>query len=134
MIFSWGLFYMLSLDTVLRGHVNFDIKHKMWSTLFVMFEISSFCHKSEEKLTSYTNWICSLNCTLFNRYSSFCSACVYGGGNRREQVNTIAEGVEIIIATPGRLNDLIITGKFPWRICSDYCEHLLPLSAAVILF
>jgi len=37
---------------------------------------------------------------------------VYGGGNRREQVNVVAEGVEIIIATPGRLNDLISTGKF----------------------
>jgi ATP-dependent RNA helicase DDX43 len=38
---------------------------------------------------------------------------VYGGGNRREQVDIITEGVEIIIATPGRLNDLVITGKFP---------------------
>jgi ATP-dependent RNA helicase DDX43 len=37
---------------------------------------------------------------------------VYGGGNRREQVNIVAEGVEIIIATPGRLNDLVNTGKF----------------------
>jgi ATP-dependent RNA helicase DDX43 len=37
---------------------------------------------------------------------------VYGGGNRREQVNIVAEGVEIIIATPGRLNDLVMTGKF----------------------
>jgi len=53
----------------------------------------------------------SLNCTSFNRHVSFCSVCVYGGGNRREQVNTVAEGVEIIIATPGRLNDLVATGK-----------------------
>jgi len=37
---------------------------------------------------------------------------VYGGGNRREQVNSVEEGVEIIIATPGRLNDLVATGKF----------------------
>ena len=33
--------------------------------------------------------------------------CVYGGGNRREQINTVKKGVEIIVATPGRLNDLI---------------------------
>ena len=37
---------------------------------------------------------------------------MYGGGNRREQMNTVAEGVEIIVATPGRLNDLVMIGKF----------------------
>jgi superfamily II DNA/RNA helicase len=56
--------------------------------------------------------MCSLNCTSLNGHVSFCSACVYGGGSRREQVNIVTEGVEIIIATPGRLNDLIVTGKF----------------------
>lgn len=36
--------------------------------------------------------------------------CVYGGGNRKEQMNTVSRGVEIVIATPGRLNDLVQTG------------------------
>lgn len=36
--------------------------------------------------------------------------CVYGGGNRKEQINTVTDGVEIVIATPGRLNDLIMAG------------------------
>jgi superfamily II DNA/RNA helicase len=57
--------------------------------------------------------MCSLKCTSFNGHVSFCSVCVYGGGNRREQVNIVAEGAEIIIATPGRLNDLLMDGKFP---------------------
>ena len=35
------------------------------------------------------------------------SVCVYGGGNRREQINVVTKGVEIIVATPGRLNDLV---------------------------
>uniref|UniRef100_A0A0A1XEP5 RNA helicase n=1 Tax=Zeugodacus cucurbitae TaxID=28588 RepID=A0A0A1XEP5_ZEUCU len=35
------------------------------------------------------------------------AVCVYGGGNRREQINNVQSGVEIIICTPGRLNDLI---------------------------
>lgn len=39
--------------------------------------------------------------------------CVYGGGNRQEQMNIVAEGVEVIIATPGRLNDLVLAGEFP---------------------
>lgn len=37
----------------------------------------------------------------------FDSVCVYGGGDRKAQINNIETGVEIIIATPGRLNDLV---------------------------
>jgi hypothetical protein len=59
---------------------------------------------------------------------------VYEGGNWREQANIIEGGVEIIIATPEGLNDLVMKGKFLWRICSVYYEHVLPLSARVILF
>lgn len=33
--------------------------------------------------------------------------CLYGGGNRREQIAKVEAGVEIIICTPGRLNDLV---------------------------
>lgn len=33
---------------------------------------------------------------------------MYGGGNRREQINLVSKGVEIIVATPGRLNDLVM--------------------------
>ena len=32
---------------------------------------------------------------------------MYGGGSRREQVSVVRKGVEIVVATPGRLNDLI---------------------------
>ncbi|XP_041483992.1 probable ATP-dependent RNA helicase DDX43 [Lytechinus variegatus] len=41
-------------------------------------------------------------------YKGIKSVCVYGGGNRREQIKVVTDGVEIIIATPGRLNDLIM--------------------------
>ena len=34
--------------------------------------------------------------------------CVYGGGNRKEQIGCVERGVEIIICTPGRLNDLVL--------------------------
>ncbi|KAK6618689.1 hypothetical protein RUM43_013080 [Polyplax serrata] len=40
-------------------------------------------------------------------YKGIKCVCVYGGGNRREQMKVVASGVEIIIATPGRLNDLV---------------------------
>ena len=36
--------------------------------------------------------------------------CVYGGGDRKKQMKVVTEGVQIIIATPGRLNDLVEAG------------------------
>lgn len=35
------------------------------------------------------------------------AVCVYGGGDRNKQITQVEKGVEIIIATPGRLNDLV---------------------------
>ncbi|EHA97915.1 Putative ATP-dependent RNA helicase DDX43 [Heterocephalus glaber] len=32
--------------------------------------------------------------------------CIYGGGDRSGQIQNVSKGVDIIIATPGRLNDL----------------------------
>ncbi|CAO2634223.1 Probable ATP-dependent RNA helicase DDX43, partial [Lemmus lemmus] len=39
-------------------------------------------------------------------YSDLKSVCVYGGGDRDGQIQDVSKGVDIIIATPGRLNDL----------------------------
>ncbi|KAI5107988.1 putative ATP-dependent RNA helicase DDX43, partial [Silurus meridionalis] len=39
-------------------------------------------------------------------YKGFKSICVYGGGDRRAQIKVVTSGVDIVIATPGRLNDL----------------------------
>ncbi|XP_038593845.1 probable ATP-dependent RNA helicase DDX43 isoform X1 [Micropterus salmoides] len=39
-------------------------------------------------------------------YKSYKSICIYGGGDRRGQINLVKGGVDIVIATPGRLNDL----------------------------
>lgn len=57
------------------------------------------------------------------------SVCVYGGGNRREQVKTVTEGVDIVIATPGRLNDLVMGGEL--RV---YIYELLYLLINEMLF
>uniref|UniRef100_A0A6Q2XS44 RNA helicase n=1 Tax=Esox lucius TaxID=8010 RepID=A0A6Q2XS44_ESOLU len=39
-------------------------------------------------------------------YKGFKCVCVYGGGDRWAQIKAISAGVDIVIATPGRLNDL----------------------------
>ncbi|XP_060896210.1 probable ATP-dependent RNA helicase DDX43 [Labrus mixtus] len=40
------------------------------------------------------------------RFKSYKSICIYGGGDRRAQIKLVKGGVDIVIATPGRLNDL----------------------------
>ncbi|XP_072354663.1 probable ATP-dependent RNA helicase DDX43 [Scyliorhinus torazame] len=39
-------------------------------------------------------------------YKGIKSICIYGGGSRKDQINVVTKGVDIVIATPGRLNDL----------------------------
>lgn len=39
-------------------------------------------------------------------YKGLKSVCIYGGGDRNRQIQGLTKGVDIIIATPGRLNDL----------------------------
>ncbi|KAF8774859.1 probable ATP-dependent RNA helicase DDX43 [Argiope bruennichi] len=41
-------------------------------------------------------------------YCNITSVCIYGGGSRRDQINVVTKGVDIVIATPGRLNDLVM--------------------------
>ncbi|KAJ7341658.1 hypothetical protein JRQ81_006087, partial [Phrynocephalus forsythii] len=39
-------------------------------------------------------------------YKGIKSICIYGGGDRKGQIGVVTKGVDIVIATPGRLNDL----------------------------
>ncbi|NWR52874.1 DDX43 helicase, partial [Regulus satrapa] len=39
-------------------------------------------------------------------YKGIKSICIYGGGDRKGQIDMVIKGVDIVIATPGRLNDL----------------------------
>lgn len=41
------------------------------------------------------------------QYKGIRAICLYGGGSRKEQITKVEQGVEIIICTPGRLNDLV---------------------------
>ncbi|KAL3691761.1 hypothetical protein R1sor_005412 [Riccia sorocarpa] len=47
----------------------------------------------------------------FGKSSSISSTCVYGGADKGPQLRAIQKGVDIIIATPGRLNDFLKSGK-----------------------
>jgi ATP-dependent RNA helicase DDX43 len=65
------------------------------------------------------------------KYRNIKCVCVYGGGNRREQINVVTNGVEIVVATPGRLNDLIMNNIIDVRsvtyLVLDEADRMLDL-------
>lgn len=50
-------------------------------------------------------------CKKFGKSSRIRSTCVYGGVSKGPQIKELASGVEIVIATPGRLIDMLTIGK-----------------------
>ena len=54
----------------------------------------------------------------FGRSSRVKSTCVYGGAPKGPQVRDLQNGCEICIATPGRLIDLLESGKTDMKRCT----------------
>merc|ERR1719230_1658536 len=50
-------------------------------------------------------------CNRFGKSSKIKNTCCYGGVPKRQQENDLQEGVEIVIATPGRLIDFLEGNK-----------------------
>jgi len=46
----------------------------------------------------------------YGRYTGLKSACIFGGVPQAAQVNALRAGIDVLVATPGRLNDLIGQG------------------------
>lgn len=45
----------------------------------------------------------------FEKLLNIRCACIYGGANRAKQAEILERGVDIVIATPGRLNDFLVS-------------------------
>ncbi|XP_056421847.1 probable ATP-dependent RNA helicase DDX43 [Hyla sarda] len=65
------------------------------------------------------------------RYKGFESICIYGGGDRKSQINVVSKGVDIVIATPGRLHDLqmnnFVTLKSITYLVLDEADRMLDM-------
>ncbi|XP_053567975.1 probable ATP-dependent RNA helicase DDX43 [Bombina bombina] len=65
------------------------------------------------------------------KYKGFESLCIYGGGDRKKQINVVHKGVDIVIATPGRLNDLqmndLINLKSTTYLVLDEADRMLDM-------
>ena len=55
------------------------------------------------------------NCEIYSKYLSLRQATIYGGVKQKPQVQAMSEGVDLLIATPGRLLDLIQQGRVDLR-------------------
>ncbi|CAB3404289.1 unnamed protein product [Caenorhabditis bovis] len=68
-------------------------------------------------------------------YNGYKSICLYGGSSRREQVDGCKDGVEIVIATPGRLADLSAEGVICLKTVSyvvlDEADRMLDMGFEV---
>ena len=56
----------------------------------------------------------------YGRYTGLRATCVFGGVSQVPQVDALREGVDILVATPGRLNDLIGQGLCDLRTVSIF--------------
>eukprot|EP00607_Mallomonas_marina_P006088 CAMPEP_0182433546 /NCGR_PEP_ID=MMETSP1167-20130531/63940_1 /TAXON_ID=2988 /ORGANISM="Mallomonas Sp, Strain CCMP3275" /LENGTH=558 /DNA_ID=CAMNT_0024622379 /DNA_START=14 /DNA_END=1687 /DNA_ORIENTATION=+ len=67
----------------------------------------------------------------FGRTSNIRSACAYGGAPKSLQINKIRAGVDVIIATPGRLSDLIemrvVSLKYVTFLVLDEADRMLDM-------
>ncbi len=70
-------------------------------------------------------------CVKFGATSRIRSLCVYGGTSRNPQINALRKGVEVVIATPGRLLDMIECGATNLRrvtyLVLDEADRMLDL-------
>ena len=46
-------------------------------------------------------------CVRFGKSSDIRSTCIYGGVPKSPQIRKIQAGIEVLVATPGRLNDIL---------------------------
>ncbi len=51
------------------------------------------------------------------------SVCVYGGVPKKEQVDALKRGVDIVVGTPGRLEDLMQEGVCKLSVSVDTHTH-----------
>ncbi|KAF9626690.1 hypothetical protein IFM89_038785, partial [Coptis chinensis] len=56
----------------------------------------------------------------FGQSSNISCTCLYGGAQKGPQIRDLEKGVDIVVATPGRLNDILEMGKISLRQISYF--------------
>lgn len=70
-------------------------------------------------------------CSKFGNVSGIRNTCIYGGAARGPQIRQLQSGVEIVIGTPGRLIDMLESGKTNLKrvtyLCLDEADRMLDM-------
>jgi ATP-dependent RNA helicase RhlE len=69
--------------------------------------------------------------TAYGRFTGLRNTVIYGGVKQGKQVNKLSNGVDILVATPGRLLDLMNQGFISFRdlefVVLDEADHMLDM-------
>ena len=68
----------------------------------------------------------------FLKSSRLYSTCLFGGAPKGPQIRDLERGSEIVIATPGRLMDLMEMGKLNLKRTTYLVSHLLLIKVSHI--
>ena len=71
------------------------------------------------------------NCTKYSRYTHVNNTVIFGGIKQGAQINALRNGVDILVATPGRLLDLMNQGYISLKDIKhcvlDEADHMLDM-------
>lgn len=65
-------------------------------------------------------------CVRFGKSSDIRSTCIYGGVPKSPQIRKIQGGIEVLVATPGRLNDILNVNAVDLSLI-EFLGEALPL-------
>eukprot|EP00116_Pleurobrachia_bachei_P003933 sb/3464195/ len=70
-------------------------------------------------------------CEEFGRLANLKTACLYGGASKGQQIRDLQAGADLVVATPGRLIDLLNMGKTNLHRCTylvmDEADRMLDM-------
>jgi len=70
-------------------------------------------------------------CEEFGRLANLKTACLYGGAPKSQQIRDLQQGADLVVATPGRLIDLLDMGKTNLKRCTylvmDEADRMLDM-------
>jgi superfamily II DNA/RNA helicase len=111
-------FLLPAFDSIL-SHRSKVVEERTAATLDRRSRASAFSfHKSPQLLVlAPTRELCMQIASEAEKYTAagICTVPIYGGASKNVQISRLRKGVDCVVATPGRCNDLIDMGVLDVR-------------------
>lgn len=92
-----------TLAYLLPGLISLASQPKPRPSDVAMLVLAPVRELAQQIECEFKKFTANVSCEEFRQMKAI---CVYGGGSRRDQIQTFKSKPEVVIATPGRLNDL----------------------------